>query len=634
MSSPEAQGESTSSAAAPPRRRRSIQRRFFLALAAFLVLSMVLLGVAMLANQYILMQERLTRETADLTRSLLDKGTTASTFLARIAPQGLLAYDYLLLEGYAEELSADPDIVYAVIFDPTGQPLTHYLDVDEPYFAGIVIDPVTFADVLGRARSDRALLKVRRDIDYDGARLGSVEVALSQAKIAQRAQDLRAHLYTELARIALITGALLLISLTALLVLIERTFRRLVVKPVQALARSMSRLQAGDLNARATAVRDDEFGYLAQRFNAMADDLQEQLAKTAEHARAVQATRDYLAGIVDHSADMIATTALDGTVVEFNRAAEHILGYTRETIVGHRSGALYCDPELRDALYATVHSGRPVQGVETQLVRSDGGRVDVELTLSPLRDAQGELLGAVCIGRDVTHAKALRRELIQAEKLASIGQVAGWITHQIRNYLGRMLMSAGALRPDASDSVRRPAYDDLTGGIADLGRLVGDLLDYSRTFTLHTTRVRIDAILDDLLRQLTAEPGCASVRIAREFAPALPPVAVDVFKLEQALTNILRNAVQAMPDGGVLTVATRLDPTASQIVVTVADSGAGIAGDDPERVFRPFYTTKADGTGLGLALAQRIVQAHAGTLTAGNGAGGGAVFTITLPLGP
>ena len=593
---------------------------------------MTLLGAAMLANQYDIMHERLARDTEDLTRALLDKGGTASAFLARIAPQGLLAYDYLLLEGYVEELSADPDIVYAVIFDPAGKPLTHHLNAEDPYFAAAVIEPATFAATLEQTRRDRGLLKVQRQIDYDGAQLGSVEVALSRARIVQRAAELKAHLHQELTRIALITGGLLLLSLVALIALIEWTFRRMVVKPVQALAASMSRVQAGDLDARAAVARNDEIGDLAQRFNRMADDLQVQLAQTAEHARTVQATRDYLAGILDHSADMIATTALDGTVVEFNAAAEHILGYPRDTVVGRRSDALYCDLELRDALYDTVHSGRPVQGVETQLVRADGSRVDVELTMSPLRDAQGELLGAVCIGRDVTHAKAMRRELIQAEKLASIGQVAAWITHQIRNYLGRMLMSAGALRPEQADAVREQAYHDLNAGIADLGRLVGDLLDYSRTLTLHTTHIHIDAVLDDLLKQLISEPSAAAIRIVRDFAAHLPTLAVDVFKLEQALGNILRNAVQAMPDGGVLSIRTLPADGRDGVIVRIGDSGTGIQSSDPEAIFRPFYTTKAGGTGLGLALAQRIVQAHGGTITARNATDGGAVFDIRLPV--
>jgi PAS domain S-box-containing protein len=612
---------------------RGIQRRFFLALAAFLTVSMTLLGAAMLTNQSALMRQRLARDTEDLTRSLQDKGTTSSNFLARIAPQGLLAYDYLLLEGYVEELSADPDIVYAVILDTAGMPVTHYLNPQEAYFAGQPIRPDTFLDALARARSDNTLLKVNRDIDYDGAYLGSVEIALSRAKILQRARDLQDHLHGELTRIALITGGLLLVSLVALLLLIESTFRRLVVRPVRTLAESMARAQAGDLEARAEVARDDEIGYLAQRFNRMAEDLRTQLAETGRHARDVQATRDYLASILDHSADMIATTALDGTVVEFNTAAERILGYPREAVVGHKADVIYCDLELRDRLYATVHAGHPVQSVETQLQRRDGSRVDVELTMSPLRDTHGQLIGAVCIGRDVTHAKALRRELIQAEKLASVGQVAAWITHQIRNYLGRMLMSSGVLRPTgATNPPQQKAHADLARSIADLDRLVTDLLEYSRSFTLHPSTMKLNAALNDLLRQIEAELPSGLIRIDRDFLADLPSLSVDVFKLEQALGNILRNAVQAMPEGGVLRVSTRVDD--GDVVARIHDSGAGIQGDDPAAVFRPFYTTKPGGTGLGLALAQRIVEAHGGRITAVNAAGGGAVFEVRLPYRP
>ena len=110
-----------------PRYPQSLQRRFFLSLAIFLVVSMGLLGVALFANQRDLMRQRLARDTERLVETLVDKGNASSTFLARIAPQGLLAHDYLLLEGYVEELSADPDIVYAVIFNPAGEPVTHYL---------------------------------------------------------------------------------------------------------------------------------------------------------------------------------------------------------------------------------------------------------------------------------------------------------------------------------------------------------------------------------------------------------------------------------------------------------------------------------------------------------------------------
>ncbi len=611
---------------------RSLQRQFSLTLSLFLVISMGLLGASLFANQRDLMQKRLARDTEQLVQTLVDKGTASSTFLARIAPQGLLTYDYLLLEGYVEELSADPDIVYAVIFNPSGDPVTHYLNQAEPYFAEREIDPAHFPALLAAARADSVLMKAQRDIDYEGTRLGLVEIGLSQAKIRQRAQELEISLESVLRRTAAITGGLLLVSLVALIVLIERVFRRLVVEPVQALYESMASLQAGDLGTRAEVLRDDEIGFLAQRFNRMADDLQAQLSQTEQHALVVQQTRDYLASILDHSADMIATTATDGTIVQFNDAAEHILGYRRAEVVGQCADRIYSDISERNRLYATVYAGQPVQGAEMQLRRKDGRLVEVELTLSALRDNQGQLLGTVCIGRDVTHARALRSELIQSEKMASIGQVAAWIAHQIRNYLGRLLLDAGALRPADSDPpARRQAHADLSHAIADMERLVSDLLDYSRSLTLNPTALKLAATLNELLDSLEAELRNSNIRIERDFHPGLPPVLVDVFKLEQAFTNVLRNAMQAMPEGGTLRVETRPGATADSVCVRVQDSGPGIAPEDLHKVFRPFFTTKPDGTGLGLAMASRIVDAHGGALRVYSTPGAGALFEFVLP---
>lgn len=612
--------------------RHSIQRRFFLLIALFLVVAMGGLGSVMFANQRLSMEARLASDTEDLILTLKDKGASASAFLARIAPQGLLAYDYLLLEGYVEELSADSDIVYAVIFNTQGEPVTHYLDPNDPYFGDQVMTPANYQQFLDAARADSALLIVRRTVEYLGKQLGSVEVALSYNKIQLRAQALEANLEQVLRRTAIIIGALLMMSLVALLLVIEWIFRRMVVKPIHALAASMARLQAGDLSARADILRDDEIGYLATRFNRMADDLRTQAQQTANHARDMQETYDYLANILDHSGDMIATTSMDGTLVQFNAAAERTLGYAREDIIGCSSDLIYCDEQQRNLLYAAVYEGRPIRGVEIQLRHRDGTPIDVELTLSPLLDNEDRLIGAVCIGRDVTHAKALRRELIQAEKMASIGQVAAWIAHQIRNYLGRLLMDAASLQPLDNDvSARRHAHADLTRVIGDMERLVTDLLDYSRNLELHCTPMRLDMVLDDLLAQLTAEMPTGHIRIERMYAAKLPPISVDVFKMEQAFSNVLRNAVQAMPAGGRLRVTLRVDEKLARAIIAVQDSGSGIPAADLEKVFRPFYTTRPGGTGLGLAMAQRIVQAHGGIVSAHNAADGGAVLVFSLP---
>ena len=618
--------------------RHGLRGRFLPVLGIVVIVSMTVLGASVYFSQRQITLDRFEQETRNLRQVLQDKGNAYSTFLARIAPQAILSHDYLLLESYVEELSSDPDVVYAVILNRSDKPITHFLKKyagDLDLEAAINVMPEQFIPSLDKARADNDLLTVRRDIPYDKAILGGVEVGLSQAKIAHSLDVLKAELGQELRHIAILTGSSILIALVILILLSERAFNRLVARPIQALGAEMARVQSGDLGARATVDREDEIGWLANSFNKMAADLQGHVDKMEQQRRVEKETRDYLANILDNSADMICTTALDGSIVEFNTAAERVLGYRRAEVVGEDSSIFYCNHEARQSLYSSVMSGKPAQNTETQLMCHDGRIIDAELTVSPLRDNAGELIGAICIGRDITQAKTMRHELIQAEKMATVGQVSAWIAHQIRNSLGRILLNASSLRPDqVATASRHQAHRDLTASIAEMDNIVSDLLDYSRTLSLHPTHANLNTAIGDLLASLTAGSVNGHHRIETVFDPELPPIKIDVFKMEQALGNVLKNAIQAMPHNGTLRLETRRGPGKRQVTVVVHDSGPGIPQENLHKVFRPFFTTKPGGTGLGLAITSRIVEAHGGSVMVESVVGQGATFTFVLPETP
>jgi PAS domain S-box-containing protein len=618
--------------------QRGIQARFLPVLAAFVIVSMTALGATLFYNQRLITVGNFTRDTQETQRVLQEKGSVYSTFIARIAPQGILAHDYLLLEGYAEELSTDPDIVYFVILNSARKPITHFLKKTDTRIQteGIVrVEPEQFMESLAKARTDTSLLIVKHDILYNGVNMGSVEIGLSQAKIVHHLEALKLSLKQELRRIAVLTGGEILVALVVLILLSKWAFNRVVVKPIQALGADMAQVQYGNLGARTRVAHDDEIGWLARSFNQMATELQGHVREIQEQRRIDKETRDYLANILDNSADMIITTSLEGTVVEFNTAAERILGHTYGEMVGKPWDRIYADDTEREKLSTFVRRAQPEPNIETVLRRKDNSTIDVELTLSPLRDNHGLAIGTVYIIRDVTHAKAMRQELIQAEKMASIGQVASWIAHQIRNVLGRLLLHVSALRPpESGESSQMKSHRELMTGIHEMDTLVTDLLEYSKTLTLHPGPMKLNASLDGLIAALVQGDAKSPLHVERDFDPNLPVIQADVFKIEQTIGNVLKNAVDAMPKGGTLRVTTGQDRHSRDAMVRIEDTGPGIRPEDLPRVFRPFFTTKPHGTGLGLAMAARIVEAHGGSIHAENLPQGGACFTFTLPETP
>jgi signal transduction histidine kinase len=173
---------------------------------------------------------------------------------------------------------------------------------------------------------------------------------------------------------------------------------------------------------------------------------------------------------------------------------------------------------------------------------------------------------------------------------------------------------------------------DIVGEEADrLNRIVGDLLDFARPAPPQLRAERLDRLVDEAVATaLAQQPG--SVKVVRQLDPALPPVLVDGRQVRQALLNVAANAVQAMPRGGRLTVRARLEGTVA--VVDLEDSGAGIPADVLARIFEPFFPTKATGSGLGLAVVKRIVDAHGGEVLVRSEAGRGTCFTLRFPAAP
>lgn len=229
-------------------------------------------------------------------------------------------------------------------------------------------------------------------------------------------------------------------------------------------------------------------------------------------------------------------------------------------------------------------------------------------------------------------------ELIQAGKLAVIGELASGLAHEVRNPLAVIRMSAQYLMKKITAGEKTERHLEMIHEeINRIDRLIADLLGFARPTDPVLRSTELGRLLEDALAFAAPEISTRGIRTTVSVAPALPPILADPDQIRQVLLNLILNACQAMPDGGDLVVsATAVNngrTQGAQVRIEIADTGPGIAPGDLERIFTPFFTTKASGTGLGLSISQRIVRSHGGNIAAGNLPGQGAAFVITLPLG-
>jgi len=240
------------------------------------------------------------------------------------------------------------------------------------------------------------------------------------------------------------------------------------------------------------------------------------------------------------------------------------------------------------------------------------------------------------------HLAALRetqQRLVERERLAALGEVAAVVAHEVRNPLAVIFNAVGSLRrhvgpaPEASrllDMVREEA--------GRLNQIVSDLLDFARPVALQRRPTALGPVVEGAVEAAVARAEAAhhvgAVAVTVDAPAAVPPASVDARLVRQALLNLCLNALEAMPDGGALTVTLRDVPERGRVAVEVRDTGPGVPEAARERLFQPFFTTRSMGTGLGLAVVKRVVDAHGGEVTVRDALGGGAVFTVELPAAP
>lgn len=318
-------------------------------------------------------------------------------------------------------------------------------------------------------------------------------------------------------------------------------------------------------------------------------------------------------------------------VTAWNRAAEEITGRAASEAIGRPWSALFGDAVALDAIDAAIEDNPRTSTLhETTLRRPDGTAAPVRLTFSALRSGEGARLGLIGACEDLSAIRQLEARMRQADRLATLGRMAANIAHEIRNPLASLTGAIEVLATPATTAEARDRLSQIVMRESErLNQIIKDFLAYARPAPLTLETVSIATALEEVLVlfEHRARPG--SLKIVREFS-ALLHWRVDPQQFKQVVWNLCLNAVEAMPDGGELRVGAAA-ASGQMLAVWVSDTGAGIAPDDLPHVFEPFFSTKPEGTGLGLALVHRIVQEHGGEIDVRSTPGFGTTFTIMLP---
>ena len=349
-----------------------------------------------------------------------------------------------------------------------------------------------------------------------------------------------------------------------------------------------------------------------------------------------------LAAIVNSSDDAIASKDLNGIVQTWNKAAERMFGYSAAEIIGKPIRLII--PADRqgeeDEVLAKIRAGQSVEHFETIRQRKDGTPIEISLTVSPIRNAAGIVIGASKIARDITAQRRLARDAEAANRIKD--DFLAMLSHELRTPLNAVLGYTRMLRSgEFSEGRREQIVDIIERNAKMLAQLVADLLDVS---TIVSGKVRLKTSPCDVSTAVSAaldvvRPSAEAKGVGLRYEPSPVPARAmcDIDRIQQVFWNLLSNAVKFTPRGG--SVTTRITVEGHHVVVTVTDTGIGVKGESLPHLFRRFWqaehvhTRTIGGLGLGLALARHFVELHGGTIAAhSEGEGKGATFTVTLPL--
>lgn len=320
-----------------------------------------------------------------------------------------------------------------------------------------------------------------------------------------------------------------------------------------------------------------------------------------------------------------------GQIVTANPAASRLLNRPEEELIAFPLEKVFAGHhELLQRASMVLSGNQRRATLETEFEAKDGGRLSAAVRITP-HLSRGRLLGVVITLEDLTEVKNLTEQLLRADKLSNLGELVAGVAHEVRNPLGVIKASVQMMEQEMAPGCRSSELTRIMGQEIDrLDSVVNALLDFGRPSESQFAVVTPARVLDEVVLLTKQFAKQQQVRVIKDYDEDLPGVWAAEDRLKQVFVNLISNAIQAMPDGGELTIAAAAEN--GFLKLTFADTGVGIPPEERNRIFDPFHTTRPEGSGLGLSIVHRIVDAHNGFITVDSEVGRGSAFTVGLPL--
>lgn len=376
------------------------------------------------------------------------------------------------------------------------------------------------------------------------------------------------------------------------------------------------------INGMVTAVKDsrDELKKYSETLENKVEERTLELKKSQEKLKSIFAA----------SPDTILAVDLQYNITECNKQIFETSGYSREDLIGRPTSTFLSETDYKIILKRLENNlSASVIHVECNIIKKDKSVYPAELTIGPLRDAQSVIFGLVVMIRDLTETKELEKKLFKSERLAAIGELAGMVGHDLRNPLAAIKNAVYFIKKKGNSIQEEQAkkmLEIIDNGIIRSDKIINDLLEYARNMHLELEVDSVQNVLLDALSMVRIPENVTVINMVSDE----PTFRVDKNKIERVFVNLIKNAADAMPNGGAITLHCRQVNDSVEIAFT--DTGVGIPEEIRSKLFSQLVTTKAQGMGFGLAICKRIIEAHSGIITVESEEGKGAAFKVTLPV--